>query len=161
MLIPELESAWRATTKVLLGREIPNLLDYEDYLKRYTDPIEKRTSAISKKEVIISSNRIPSNAPVIGHDEAEYYAKLAAILSIDLRAPLHSSRCSGQFALRYLLERGHVQPRASQDSPYCYHRGYYCRSGLSVVWTIYSECAEYFCWLFCYCWRPYPSSALY
>ncbi len=78
MLIPELESAWRATTKVLLGREIPNLLDYEDYLKRYTDPIEKRTSAISKKEVIISSNRIPSNAPVIGHDEAEYYAKLTS-----------------------------------------------------------------------------------
>jgi len=74
--IPELEKAWKSTTKVLFGEEIFNLMNYIDYLKRYTDQVENRKSAITGKDVTISSNRIPKDARVIAHDEAGYYSKM-------------------------------------------------------------------------------------
>jgi hypothetical protein len=57
---------------------VGDLLEFKDYLKRYTDPIEKRKSAISGKEVTISSNKIPKDAKVIGHDEMKEYEKITA-----------------------------------------------------------------------------------
>ncbi|MFA6530246.1 MAG: hypothetical protein WCT31_00815 [Candidatus Micrarchaeia archaeon] len=80
----ELGKAWRSTTKVLFGVEMDKLSGYENYLKRYTDPMENRKSAITGKDVTISSNRIPTNAKVIAHDEADYYAKMTASVPFNI-----------------------------------------------------------------------------
>ncbi|MBU0532341.1 hypothetical protein KKB44_02500 [Candidatus Micrarchaeota archaeon] len=71
----QLNRAWKKTCGVLLGREVGELQEFEGYLKRYTDPIEKRTSVISGKEITISSNRLSKNTKVIGYNEINEYAK--------------------------------------------------------------------------------------
>lgn len=73
-----LNRAWKSTCKVVLGTEIGNLLEFEDYLKRYTDPLVQRKSALSGTAVTISSLKIPKNARVIGNDELALYEKKTA-----------------------------------------------------------------------------------
>ncbi len=80
----QLNKSWKSTCRILLGQEVGDLLDFEDYLKRYMDPIENRKSALSKKEVAISSNRIPVTAPVIGHDELAAYEKMVSKLPFNI-----------------------------------------------------------------------------
>src|SRR3989338_8438597 len=70
-----INKSWRETCKILLGEEVGDLLEFKNYLKRYTDPIEKRKSSISGKDVTISSDRIRKDAPVIAHDEMFVYQK--------------------------------------------------------------------------------------
>ncbi|MFH1520816.1 MAG: hypothetical protein ABID61_04170 [Candidatus Micrarchaeota archaeon] len=71
----ELDNSWKKTCKVLLGEDIGDLIEYEGYLKKYTDPIEKRKSILSGRDVTISSHRISKNVPVIGHEEMIEYEK--------------------------------------------------------------------------------------
>lgn len=71
----QINKSWRDTCKILLGEEVGDLLEFKNYLKRYTDPIEKRKSSISGKDVTISSDKIRKNAPVIAHDEIFDYQK--------------------------------------------------------------------------------------
>jgi hypothetical protein len=149
MLIPELEAAWKSTTKVLLGTEIDDLMAYEDYLKRYTDPIEKRKSAISGREVMISSNRVPKTAPVIGHDEAvEYLKRTSTSFNIndikDIDSLLSATKEKAYYSGNVLLGN-------SIDSKLC-HRcvnlsySYACqdvRDGKYVAFTTSIRCPEY------------------
>ena len=82
----ELEKAWKNTCNVLLGREVGNLLEFQDYLKSYTDPIEERKSALSGNAVTLSSNRIPKNARVIGLEEVPAYLDKTAGIPLDINA---------------------------------------------------------------------------
>lgn len=80
----QLNRAWKSTCKVLLGEEVGDLLEFENYLKLYTDPIIQRKSAISGKEVTISSQRIPRDALLIRNDELEAYAKKVNDIPFDI-----------------------------------------------------------------------------
>ena len=82
---PKLNNACQNTCKVLFGKEIGELMEFREYLKRYTDPIEKRKSVLSGKEVTISSKRIPKNAVVIGYEEVEVYENKTAGMQLDVR----------------------------------------------------------------------------
>lgn len=85
MAYEQLNRAWRNTCKVLVGEEVGDLLNFRDYLKSYTDPIETRKSKLSGNDITISSNRIPKLAPVIGYSELkEYEQKMSSLpLNID------------------------------------------------------------------------------
>jgi len=82
----ELDKAWKNTCKILLGCEVGGLLEFRDYLKRYTDPIEERKSELSGKGVVISSNRIPKNARVIGLEEVPKYLDKTASIPLNINA---------------------------------------------------------------------------
>ncbi|HIH22801.1 TPA: hypothetical protein HA238_03670 [Candidatus Micrarchaeota archaeon] len=86
MIAIELQRAWDNTCKVLLGEEMGNLEEYRDYLKKYTDQIEKRKSALSDKGIVISSNRIPKNARVIGLEEVPDYLDKTAGIPFDINS---------------------------------------------------------------------------
>ncbi|MFH1785300.1 MAG: hypothetical protein ABH842_02640 [Candidatus Micrarchaeota archaeon] len=75
MIINQLNKSWKSTCKVLLGQEVGELSEFTNYLKTYTDPIVKRKSILSGNDVTISSNRVPKQAPVIGHEEMHEYEK--------------------------------------------------------------------------------------
>ncbi|MFH1221760.1 MAG: hypothetical protein V1492_01610, partial [Candidatus Micrarchaeota archaeon] len=79
-----LNKAWKNTCKILLGEEAGDLLEFRDYLKRYTDPLDKRKSILSGKDVTISSNRIPKNACVIGLEEMNEYQKKTTNMSLNI-----------------------------------------------------------------------------
>lgn len=82
--LSQLNKAWRNTCKILLGKEVGDMLEFSDYLKKYTDPIEKRKSFLSGKDVTISSNRISKNARIIGHEEMKEYEARIGSLSLNI-----------------------------------------------------------------------------
>lgn len=84
MALAQINRAWGNTCKVLLGTEAGDLLEFTDYLKRYTDPIEMRKSALSGKDVSISSKRIPKTAPVMSQDELEEYTNKMSKIPFDI-----------------------------------------------------------------------------
>lgn len=65
-----LNEAWKSTCKVLLGHEVGELKDYEQFLIRYTEPIKKARSVLSGKEVYYSAPYC-ENARFISQDEFE------------------------------------------------------------------------------------------
>jgi len=73
-----LNKAWKDTCRILLGQEVGELDDFSAYLRRHVEPLERRNSAISGKEVAVSSDKIPKGAPVIAYDEIEEYGKMVA-----------------------------------------------------------------------------------
>jgi len=80
----QLNRAWKSTCKVLTGEEVGDLLDFRDYLKKYTDPIETRKSKISGEDVTISSNKVPKSASVIGYSELKEYEDRISKLPLDI-----------------------------------------------------------------------------
>lgn len=81
-----LNKAWKSTCKIVLGDEIGDLLDYRDYLKRYTDPMELKKSAISGVDVTISSGRFGSNASFLSNSEAAEYDRKLAAMPLDINS---------------------------------------------------------------------------
>ncbi len=81
-----LNRAWKSTCKIVLGDDIGDLLDYRDYLKRYTDPMEVRKSAFSGADVTISSGRFGSNARFLGNSEAAEYDRKLAAMPLDINS---------------------------------------------------------------------------
>lgn len=71
--IPELSKAWKSTCKLLLGEEIGELETYRDYLKKYSDPMSTKISAISGKEVYVSSDKFCQRATFLSHEEIPEY----------------------------------------------------------------------------------------
>ena len=69
----ELERAWKNTCNVLLGGEIGELDKYQVYLSRFVDPLSTKKSALSGKQVIVSSDKLPSNARFLAQDEIAQY----------------------------------------------------------------------------------------
>lgn len=80
----QINKSWKNTCRIIFAEEVGDLLEFRDYLKRYTDPIEKRKSAISGNEVTISSNRIPKTAKLMGHNEIDLYAKKVSNMEFNI-----------------------------------------------------------------------------
>lgn len=72
----DINEAWKSTCKVLLGDEIGDLREFEEYLLKYIPPTLVRTSAISGKEVAISSDEMCESAKFISNGEMEQYEKI-------------------------------------------------------------------------------------
>lgn len=83
-MIPELDKAWRNTCKILLGEEIGGLLDYEKWLLRYVDPLGYKKSAISGKEVIVSSEKVCQGGKYLSLDEVDEYMSKIGKFKFDI-----------------------------------------------------------------------------
>lgn len=70
---PELNLSWKKTCRVLLGEDIGNLNEYEEWLLRYVNPFGMEKSAISGKDVIVSSDNVCSGAKFLSLDEVDQY----------------------------------------------------------------------------------------
>ena len=69
----ELNDAWKSTCKVLLGGEIGDIKEYEDYLKKYIKSPQKRVSSFSGKEVAVTSQYLGDKDKFISYDELALY----------------------------------------------------------------------------------------
>lgn len=85
-LYASLNKAWKSTCKIVLKDEVGDLLDYRDYLKKYTDPVETMRSFLSGEEVSISSGRFGSDARFLSNSEAAEYDRRLAATPLDINA---------------------------------------------------------------------------
>ncbi|MFH1785298.1 MAG: hypothetical protein ABH842_02630 [Candidatus Micrarchaeota archaeon] len=69
----DINVAWKKTSKVLFGEELGNLGEYETWLLRYVDPFGMKKSALSGKEVIVSSEKVAPGAKFLSLDEIDQY----------------------------------------------------------------------------------------
>ena len=83
-MIPELDKAWKNTCKIMLGSEIGDLEDYEEWLLNYVNPVSFKTSALSGKDVIVSSEKVCKDAKFLAHDEVEQYLKTIGTKKFDI-----------------------------------------------------------------------------
>ncbi len=65
--------AWKSTCRILLGDEIGDIEEYQDYLLKYIKKRKKVKSNLSGKEVVIPTNVDYGNAKFISNDECEVY----------------------------------------------------------------------------------------
>lgn len=72
----DINTAWKKTSKLLLGEEIGELSDYEGYLKKYCEPVGEKKSALSGKRVHVSEQDHCRGARFIGFEEVEEYQKM-------------------------------------------------------------------------------------
>jgi len=81
-----LNKAWKATCKAVLKDDIGNLLDYQDYLRRYTDPMELKRSSLSGAGVTISSGCFSKDARFISNSEIPEYDRKLAAMPLDINS---------------------------------------------------------------------------
>jgi hypothetical protein len=74
----EVEKAWKAACRVLLGEEIGSLRDYETYLSRHLEKTRNERSAISGKGVTVFEQNFCRGAMFISNDEREEYGRMLA-----------------------------------------------------------------------------------
>jgi len=84
MISKEIQRAWRNTCKILLNEEIGDLEEYEEWLLNYINPVSFKKSAISGKEVIVSSEKACRDAKYLGHAEMEQYLKTIGTKKFDI-----------------------------------------------------------------------------
>lgn len=75
MINESIRKSWKATCKIILGDEIGELEDYEEWLLRYVDPLGYKKSALSGKEVIVSSEKVCKGGKYLSLDEVDQYLK--------------------------------------------------------------------------------------
>ncbi len=64
-----LNKGWKSTCRVLLGGEVGELKDYDEWLRRYLPKPAKRKSHLSGKEVILAMNGYAKDAMFISGEE--------------------------------------------------------------------------------------------
>jgi hypothetical protein len=64
-----LNKAWKSTCKVVLGGEVGELKDFEEWIGEYMPPLSKRKSHLSGKEVILVSPHYCKDARFVSSDE--------------------------------------------------------------------------------------------
>lgn len=70
-LYAELDKAWKTTCRILLGEEIGELKEYEDWLREYTPAVEKRKSHISGRDVHVLIDDYDNYARFVSLDEVK------------------------------------------------------------------------------------------
>lgn len=80
----DVNKAWKDTCRVLLGDEIGGLEDYRTYLSRYLEPVQKKKSCLSGKDVSVSSPHFCGTAKFIGNDEIREYNSVLARAPLDI-----------------------------------------------------------------------------
>jgi hypothetical protein len=81
----DVEKGWQSTCKVLLGREIGPLSNYEKYLSKHVSPYRTEKSLISGKEVVVSGE-YDTGARFISGDEIIQYEKMAKDARLDINS---------------------------------------------------------------------------
>lgn len=81
-----INNAWKSACKIILGDEIGDLKDYADYLKRYNEPVIMRKSAITGKDVPVSSDRICKTAKIVSMEEIEEYLRMTKDFKLDINS---------------------------------------------------------------------------
>lgn len=80
----DIDGAWGKTCKALLGDEIGELGRYRNYLAKYADSMEEKKSALSGKQVMVSSGEVCEGAKFISNDEcAEYLSGARFALDVN------------------------------------------------------------------------------
>ncbi|MFH1520814.1 MAG: hypothetical protein ABID61_04160 [Candidatus Micrarchaeota archaeon] len=69
----DINTAWKKTCRVLFGEDIGDLTEYENWLLKYVEPFGMEKSAISGKEVIVSSKNVCHGAKFLSLDETGIY----------------------------------------------------------------------------------------
>ena len=65
----DIEQAFKATSKVIFGKEIGELSEFEPYLKEMLLPYQMKKSCVSGKDVMVSNLFYPSSARFASQDE--------------------------------------------------------------------------------------------
>ena len=79
-----INNAWKSACRILLGDEIGDLEQIEDYLYRYIGHINEKKSVISDKPVTISGSEICDNGKIIENEEIEEYELLLKSVKLDI-----------------------------------------------------------------------------
>ena len=72
----QLSRAWNETCQILLGGELGDITQYENYLMRFVEEVEFRKSELSGKRVTTSSPSLLKNAKFISMDEQQKYDEI-------------------------------------------------------------------------------------
>src|SRR3989344_4837588 len=72
---PEIEKAFQTTFKLIFGECNLKLDDLADYLYRWHYPVIKRKSAVSGKDVLVSSDFYREDAKFISNEEIDFGKK--------------------------------------------------------------------------------------
>ncbi|MFH1393392.1 MAG: hypothetical protein ABII71_03840 [Candidatus Micrarchaeota archaeon] len=83
-IIMDINHSWKATCRILLGDEIGDIDDYQDYLLQYVSNGKNVQSSISGKDVIVPANGSYGSAKFISNDEREKYAALTGKFELNL-----------------------------------------------------------------------------
>ena len=76
----DINDAWKTTCRIVLGAEIGELGEYENYLFKYLEPVLPKTSALSGRPVTISRPVFCPKAKFISNDEMpQYDAKIRSL----------------------------------------------------------------------------------
>jgi hypothetical protein len=93
----KLEKGWRSTTRVVFGRELPDLGDYSVWLSEYNAAPAKRQSRLSGKEVVLANSNYPKNARFLSEKEAtvnkDYALSINQVKDIDSLLAALSEKC--------------------------------------------------------------------
>ena len=68
-LCDSLNKTWKTTTKILLGQEIGELTEFEEWLSYYSPKPANRESSVSGKNVTLATDHYSKNAHFISSDE--------------------------------------------------------------------------------------------
>ncbi|MFH1222650.1 MAG: hypothetical protein V1492_06225, partial [Candidatus Micrarchaeota archaeon] len=68
----ELNRRWKKTCEILLGGEVGELTDFEDWLGELGEPVTYAKSGVSGKTIALSTPNYPKNAAFAGMDEVDF-----------------------------------------------------------------------------------------
>ncbi|MFH1306555.1 MAG: hypothetical protein ABIH83_02780 [Candidatus Micrarchaeota archaeon] len=80
----DINDAFKNTCRVLLGEEIGELKEYEDYLSKYVEKPYKKKSAISQRDIVVSPQHYCKNSKFISNDEMPKYAEIIEDAKFDI-----------------------------------------------------------------------------
>ena len=124
-----LDKHWRSTCKVVLGREVGPLLQYEKWLLEYADPLASRKSSISGKEVLFYMSDYAKEAKYAAFDEVwekEKFAPLGINEMKDIDSLAEAVRERACYTGNVILGNSKYVEKCSNttDSFYVYKSGY-------------------------------------
>lgn len=79
LIYNELNRHWKTTSKVILGEEIGELNDFEEWFSGKMPPVVSVKSAVSGKDVSFVLPHKPENANAISLDEVDFNKKFEAL----------------------------------------------------------------------------------
>ena len=144
-----IEKAWASTCRIMLGREIGKIGEYEDYLWKFTEQYNMEKSALSGKTVVVTGD-YEKGSKFISGDELEGYSKLMEKNRLDINAIKDIDSILDALSERFYYSGNDVLGNSSNavlsnrvvDSTYIYksHDVFYSKY---VAYTYLSKYSEY------------------
>lgn len=147
--IASVNKAWESTFKIMLGRSIGPIDDYEAYLQKFVDPYRLEKSAISGKTVVVTGD-YGAGARFISGDEIGEYAKAVGNSRLDINQIKDMDSVIGAIGERICYSGSDILGNSGQvalsnrvvDSTFVYkaHDVFYSKY---VAYTYLSKYSEY------------------